>query len=198
MVSLRYEKLAAAYVGVKGLAVPFAWRLGAIDGACPRETDQRRAAGFDVIRMADHAHAHCPVFEGDQPAPPVIEPAGGDIAFIHPGKSGNALKMAEHGGTAMFLAPVLSTHLTGQKRVAAACIYYESGLPFAGMPLSILCLDERGPAGPKLNAVGLDALVEVDAFGDRILGENVIEFGPLDFKGIGLRFIKGLGEMEHL
>ena len=59
-------------------------------------------------------------------------------------------------------------------------------------------MDERGPAGPKLNAVGLDALVEVDAFGDRILGENVIEFGPLDFKGIGLRFIKGLGEMEHL
>ena len=106
--------------------------------------------------------------------------------------------MAEHGGAAMFLAPVLSAHLTGQKRVAAACIHHESGLPCAGMPLSILCLDERGLAGPKFDAVGLGALVEVDAFGDRILGENGIEFGALDFIGIGLRFIEGLGEMEHL
>src|SRR6478609_8740995 len=157
-----------------------------------------RPAGFDVVGMADHAHAHGSVFEGNEPAPAVVEPAGGDIALIHPDEPGDAFKMAEHGSAAMFLAPVLSTHLTGQKRVAAACIDHESGLPCAWTSLSILRMDQRGPSGLKLNAVGLGALVEVDAFGDRILGENVIEFGALDLKGVGLSFIKGLGEMEHL
>src|SRR6476659_7913919 len=96
-------------------------------------------AGFDVIGMADYAHAHRSVFEGNEPAPAVVEPAGGDIALIHPGEPGDALEMTEHCGAPMFLAPVLSTHLPGQKGVATARIYHEASLPCARTSLSILC-----------------------------------------------------------
>src|SRR6185312_3814268 len=100
---------------------------------------------------------------------------GGDIAFVHAGEPGDAFKMAEHRGTSVFLAPVLSTQLTGQKGVAAAGIDHEAGFPDVRRALPVFRMDQRGLTGTKLDAERVDAFVEADAFGDRILGENVIE-----------------------
>jgi hypothetical protein len=156
------------------------------------------AAGFDVIRMTDHAYAHGPVLKRDQPAPPVVEPARSNVALIHTGKPGDAFEMAEHGGATVFLASLLPAQLTGQKGVTAAGIHDESRFPIPGAALTILAMDQGGSSWPKLDPERPGALVEVDALGDRILGENLIEFRPLDLKGVGLGFIERIREMEHV
>src|SRR5690349_15200098 len=118
--------------------------------------------------MADDPDAHRPVLERNQPAPAVVQPAGGDIAFIHAGEPGDAFKMAEHRGTSVLLAPVLSTQLTGQKGVAAAGIDHEAGLPSGREALPVFRMDQRSLTGTKVDPERVDTFVKADAFGDRI------------------------------
>ena len=59
-------------------------------------------------------------------------------------------------------------------------------------------MDQRSLTGTKVDPERVDTFVKADAFGDRILGENVIEFGSLHLEGIGLGLIERLGKVEHL
>ena len=138
-----------------------------------------RPAGFDVIGMADHAHAHRSVFEGNEPAPAVVEPARGmlpssiPVSLVTPSKWPNAAALP------CFLLRCFPPIGPDRNVSRPLCIDHDRVSQVEWTSLSILCMDQRGPAGPKLNAVGLGALVEWTPFGDRILGENVIEFGRL-------------------
>ncbi len=148
--------------------------------------------------MTDDAHAHRAVLEGNQPAPAIVQPCGGNIAFVHAGEPCDTFKVPEHCGTAVFPAPLLAAQLSRQKGIAAAGIDDEARFPCAGRSSPVLGVHQRGVTGTKLNPERLRALVETDAVGDGVLGENLIEFGPFHLEGVRLGFIECLRKVEHL